>query len=143
MLAIIDASVLVSAFKADEDQHLASLEFLSTSIECGVQLCAPAILFPETAAAFSRPGKNTRLASRIMEQIRVWTPIRIHPIDEPLALAAEKVALECFIRGADASYAALADRLGAPLVSWDRELLARAPAGANAMTPENWVSQFS
>lgn len=143
MLAIIDASVLVSAFKADEDQHMASLEFLSTSIERGVQLCAPAILFPETAAAFSRPGKNTVLASRIMEQIRVWTPIRIHPIDESLALAAEKVALECFIRGADATYAALADRLGAPLVSWDQEQLARAPAGANAMTPGNWVSQFS
>ena len=78
-----------------------------------------------------------------MEQIRVWTPIRIHPIDESLAQAAENIALECFIRGADATYAALANRLGAPLVSWDQELLTRAPAGAKPMTPENWISQFS
>ncbi|MFA5240953.1 MAG: type II toxin-antitoxin system VapC family toxin [Sulfuricella sp.] len=141
MLAIIDASVLVSAFKADEEQHATSLEFLRVAIERSVHLCAPAILFPEMAAAFSRPGRNSPLASRIMEQIRVWTPIRIYPVDESLALAAEHVALECFIRGADAIYAALANQLGAPLVSWDRELLARAPAGAHAMTPENWLSE--
>jgi predicted nucleic acid-binding protein len=60
---------------------------------------------------------------------------RIVPIDQALAEAAARHAADLFLRGADAVYVALAERLGVPLITWDNEQLARAAAVIDARVP--------
>ena len=143
MRVIIDASVLVSAFRANEFNHRESVAFLKAAIAREIVLCAPTILFPEIVAAFARPTRNADLAAQVAAQIRELLVIELFPIDIPLALAAEAVAQRLFLRGADAVYSALAARLGGPLVTLDKEMLARPPKGTASYTPQDWQKKFA
>lgn len=143
MRVIIDASVLVSAFRTDEFNHRDSVAFLKAAIARETILCAPTILFPEVVAAFARPTRNGYLSAQIAAQIRELLVIELFSIDIPLALAAETSAQEFFLRGADAIYSALASRLGAPLVTLDKEMLDRPPKGAMSYTPQGWIEKFT
>lgn len=136
---VIDACVLISAFKADEPQHASAADLFVLLDYHHIEVCAPALLFPEIAGALARPMRDVAYAARVIDGIRHVLPIRIYPLDESLAAGAEAIARECFIRGADAGYAALAKRLHAPLITLDRELLERGCGTFRALTPGEWV----
>jgi predicted nucleic acid-binding protein len=143
MRVIIDASVLVSAFRTDELSHLDSVAFIKSAIAQERILCAPTILFPEIMSAFARPMRNAHLATQVVTQIRELLLIELFSIDIPLALAAETAAQKLFLRGADSIYAALASRLSEPLVTLDKEMLARPPQGTMSYTPGGWLEKFA
>lgn len=67
--------------------------------------------------------------------------LSIHSVSESQGEAAAAIAARQFLRGADAVYAALARRLGTPLVTWDKELLERAAAVVPTLTPAGWLRQ--
>ncbi|HVS01665.1 MAG TPA: hypothetical protein VMT16_02765 [Thermoanaerobaculia bacterium] len=56
----------------------------------------------------------------------------------PLA-AAERLGVDCRLRGADALYAATAAQLGCPWLSWDAELVTR----GGALSPRDWLAAHS
>lgn len=56
------------------------------------------------------------------------------------ARRAAKLAAALRLRGADAVYVALALEYGATLVTWDAEMLQRAPAAMLTMTPAEWLA---
>lgn len=143
MRVIIDASVLVSAFRTDEFNHRESVAFLKAAIAREMILCAPTILFPEIVAAFARPMRNAEIGAQVAAQIRELLVIELFSIDIPLALAAEASAQGLFLRGADAIYSALASRVGEPLVTLDKEMLDRPPKGAMSYTPQGWLEKFA
>ena len=58
------------------------------------------------------------------------------PLNERLLVLAGELGVRNRVRGADALYVAAAVLSGAPLVSWDQELVNR----AGAVTPTDWLS---
>lgn len=53
---------------------------------------------------------------------------------------AASLAINLRLRGADAVYVALADRLAIPLVTWDDEQLLRTRSRIDPLTPERAIS---
>ena len=53
---------------------------------------------------------------------------------------AAEIAISYRLRGADAVYAAVALEFGTTLVTWDGEMLQRAPAAVPTMTPTDWLA---
>ena len=58
------------------------------------------------------------------------------PLNELLLTTAGELGTRYLIRGADALFVAAATLSGAPLISWDQELVDR----AGAITPANWLA---
>ncbi|MCC6190190.1 MAG: hypothetical protein IT318_14255 [Anaerolineales bacterium] len=56
-------------------------------------------------------------------------------VDRRLGKAAAQLAGSAGLRGADAVYAALAQHLAVPLVTWDQEIGQRLGAGLTVVTP--------
>lgn len=61
--------------------------------------------------------------------------IQVFPLDEVLGIRAMELAARLMLRGSDAVYVALAESLGLPLVTWDRQVLARGPAVVTVLQP--------
>src|SRR5258708_35586067 len=53
-MPVVDASVCVALFKADEPGHQAARAWLTESLGTGEPIVSPAILLPEVAAALAR-----------------------------------------------------------------------------------------
>jgi predicted nucleic acid-binding protein len=64
---------------------------------------------------------------------------KTNPLTEAQGEKAAALAAQQFLRGAHAVYVALAKQLGAPLVTWDKELLERAAAVVPTLTPSEWL----
>jgi predicted nucleic acid-binding protein len=62
--------------------------------------------------------------------------LRLLAVDDTLAEASARLAADLGLRGADAVYVALAARLSARLVTWDREQSRRSAARIYAGPPE-------
>ena len=58
------------------------------------------------------------------------------PVDHDLGYEATRIAIDLGMRGADAMYVALAHKLGAPLVSLDREHVTRAGTYVKVIIPQ-------
>ena len=67
--------------------------------------------------------------------------VRIVPVDFELAHIGARMAAEARLRGADAIYVALANRLAIPLVTWDLEQRQRGAANAVVLSPPEAVGE--
>jgi predicted nucleic acid-binding protein len=65
--------------------------------------------------------------------------LRLVPVDHELGYEATRIAIDLGMRGADAVYVALAHKLGAPLVSLDREHVSRARSYVKVIIPQLFV----
>ena len=61
--------------------------------------------------------------------------LRLYAVDSTLALRSVRMTSTVRLRGSDAVYAALAEALAVPLVSWDNEHLTRASRRITVYTP--------
>jgi predicted nucleic acid-binding protein len=134
----IDASVIV-AFALDTDEfHGESARFLDRVIDRRVRLVSPGLLLIESACAIARRTGSESLARAATatllkhERLLLDTPESTERLMETI-----DIGLRTGLKGADAIYAATAERHEVPLVSWDRELLAR----AGAITPTDWMAR--
>ncbi|MFA7239809.1 MAG: PIN domain-containing protein [Sulfuricellaceae bacterium] len=80
MRVVIDASVLISAFKENEPEHSASADFLEAAVARSFTLCSPALLFPEIAGAFARPARNPEYAEQVIREIRALLGIKVYTL---------------------------------------------------------------
>jgi len=67
--------------------------------------------------------------------------MRLVPIEADLAQLAGRFAADLGLRGADAVYVSLADRLGVPLVTWDREQRERSTASIDVVMPQDLLAR--
>ncbi|OGO75447.1 MAG: hypothetical protein A3K41_16195 [Chloroflexi bacterium RIFOXYD12_FULL_57_15] len=123
----IDASVFVNAFSPTEDGSEHSWNFITELKDNGTTILAPFLLLPEVTASIARKQDNTKLALKLMEEVRHLPNIKLINMDESLADLASKIAAENRLRGSDAVYAAVAKRFATVLITLDREQLERLP----------------
>ena len=140
---VIDASVYVSRIQRQEVHHAASARLLEVVAARRALVLCPEILLLEVAAAIARGLDEPTLAYRAAVHLRTLPGHRFVPVDGALARLAARLAAERCLRGCDAIYAALAQREGARLVTWDRQQRERAAAVVETLTPLEALSMLS
>jgi predicted nucleic acid-binding protein len=127
-MPVVDASVCVALFHADDPGHLASRRWLAESQDEAEPIVAPVILLAEVAAALGRGLGDAALAREAVRLLRGRHLVELFPVTEALAARAAEIAAEEKIRGCDALYVALAQQLEMELVTEDRQQLERGAA---------------
>lgn len=118
---VIDASVWVSHFIAQEIHHIESREWLTQAIRDNFFLVAPVLLIAEVTAAITRRTNQPTLGQLTLEFFGKVPNLRLVAMDRRMAGAAAHVAINHQLKGADAFYVALAYQLNVPLITWDIE----------------------
>jgi predicted nucleic acid-binding protein len=139
-MVVIDASVYVSRLRRQEVYHVESVRLLEAITAHEVSVLCPEILLPEVAAALARGLGDTELACRAAAHLRRLLGHRFVAVDRALGDLAARLAAECRLRGCDAIYAALAQREGARLITWDEQQRERAAAVVETLTPTEALS---
>jgi predicted nucleic acid-binding protein len=138
-MIVIDASVWVSRFIPQDINHNASRNLIENYIANDEQLAAPVILLAEIAGAISRRNGQAELAQRIVDQVRLLPTLRLIEITRPSGRIAAQLAADLQLRGADALYVAVAQRLRMPLVTWDQEQLNRGRRLIQVFSPNELI----
>jgi len=129
-MPVVDASVYVALFKADEPGHESSRKWAEAG-EGEEPVVSPVILLAEVAAALGRGLGDEALARQAVGLLRTKRLVEVFPVSEALAARAAEIAAEQRIRGCDAIYVALAQQLQMELVTVDQQQLER---GAGVVT---------
>lgn len=133
---VVDASVWVSHFVPGDAFHPASQEWLERQVGRLEVVASPAIILAEVGGAVARRTGDSELGARALALMQRLPNLQAVAVDSAFARFSADLAAELRLRGADALYVALAQRLGIPLVTWDREQLQRGLAAVTALTPE-------
>jgi len=131
----VDASVWVSRLVADDVFHAASRRWFTHHALDGGQYAAPSLMLAEVVGAISRRTGQPELANRALQHLLHLPGLRVVSLDRRLGKAAAQLAGSAGLRGADAVYAALAQHLAIPLVTWDQEIGQRLGAVLTVLKP--------
>jgi len=137
---VVDASVWVSRLVRGDIHHEPSRLWLGRLAEQGTIAVAPALLLAEVAGAIARRTGRSALALRAVSLLQALPNLRLVPIDAELAGLAARLAAELHLRGADALYVSLAQRLGMRLVTWDNEQRERGRKAVSVLSPQELLS---
>lgn len=132
----VDANVWVSDFDPSDALHDLSAAFLREAARARLVLHGPAFLTLEVACALARRAGASAVGVSVSERLLAHPTLEMHPMDERLLATARQMGVQRMLRGAHALYAATASLVGAPLITWDDELVKR----AGGVTPETWLA---
>ena len=141
MIVAVDASVWLSAVLSADRFYDATFRWLQGFSLSGGTVAAPITLAAEVAGAYARRTGQPDIATAYALDIQNDPRVRLYSIDAALGDAAARLAAQLPLKGSDAVYVALAQGLDVPLVTRDREQLARGSAVIQTITPEEMESQ--
>lgn len=118
---VIDASVWVSHFIAQEVHHTESRAWLMQAIRDDYSLVAPVLLIAEVTAAITRRTNQPTLGQQTLEILGKVPNLRLVAMGKRMAGLAAHITIAHRLKGADAFYVALAHQLNIPLITWDNE----------------------
>ena len=98
----VDANVFVSAASTAEVQHMTSIAFFERVLQASEELYCSALVLPEIAAS-------------TVSNLNQFPGLTLIVVDSIIANMASEIALKCRLRGADAIYAAVAQKYGTTL----------------------------
>jgi predicted nucleic acid-binding protein len=130
-----DASVWVSVILNQDVDHVVSRQWTRQWSMAGRLLVVPVLFLAGVAGAVSRRSGSSALGRRELSAILTNLAIRLEAVDRPLAESAARHAADLPLKGSDAVYVALAERMGIPLITWDNEQLAQGAAVIDVRTP--------
>ena len=134
---VVDASVWVSAADTGDRFCESSRGFLTAAASRRVPIAVPTFVQVEVACALARRLQDAEAGRGLSLAVLRSLATEVHDTDPPLLERAVNVGTNALLRAGDALYAALAERLGGGLVSWDDELIRR----ADAVTPDTWLAE--
>jgi predicted nucleic acid-binding protein len=134
-MTVIDASVYVALINVHERDYAACWAWFQREQARQHSISAPVILLSEVAAALSRGMGDPVLAHRVVQHLLHTRLVELVPVSLALAQQAATIAADHRIRGSDAIYVALAEHLGADLVTLDQQQLERGSAVITARRP--------
>jgi len=135
-MRVVDASVWVGRLVDTEAHYAASRRWIEVYLARGGQMVAPMLLLAEVAGAVARRIGDKALANRATEALLAVPNLRLVPLDAQLGQASAQLAADLGLKGADATYVAVAHLLGVPLVTWDRQQGERAAERIAVYTPD-------
>ena len=139
----IDASVHVNALSPTETGSLESQLFLEQVSRYPWPVFSPTLLLVEVAAAIARVFDDAGQGQAVAQAIRGLPGQMWIPLDETLDEEAVRLASERRLRGADAVYAAVAQRYETTLVTRDLQQLERLRPALSVLTPDQAFAQLN
>lgn len=133
---VVDASVFVSRLVRTDAHHPTTTRWFERHGDGSNLLVVPAVMPAEVAGAIARRTKDGTLARRAVDRLLRLPFLRVVAVDRTLGLQAANLAADLGLRGTDAMYVAVAERLGLPLVTWDREQRERAATIVSTRTAD-------
>jgi len=134
-MSVIDASVYISVLKPDEPDHADCLSWFRTVVENDHVISAPVIILAEVAAGIRRGVGDREFAERAIAGLLDSQIVRLRAVSMELGIRAASIAATHGVRGCDAVYLALAESLGEPLVTLDRQQFERGAAVVTVIRP--------
>jgi predicted nucleic acid-binding protein len=134
-MPVIDASVYIALLKANEAEHQSSWNWFRNACAAQQKILTPVILLAEVAAGIRCGVGDSQLADQATKQLESAGLIELVPVSLNLARRAAEIAAQHGPRGCDAIYVALAEQMGEPLITLDRQQLERTPAPVIAQRP--------
>jgi predicted nucleic acid-binding protein len=132
---VVDASVFVSRMLRSDAHHAPTLEWFSGREEFSGFFIVPALMPAEVAGAVARRINDGPRARHAVDRLMRLPTLRVVALDRKLGEHAADLAASLGLRGADATYVALARILKVPLVTWDAEQSRRAEGTVETLTP--------
>lgn len=138
----IDASVHINALSPTEIGSSESQLFLKRVSHRPWPVFSPTLLLVEVATAIARVFDDPEQGQNVAQAVRGLPGQMWISLDESLANEAVRLASEYRLRGADAVYAAVAQRYETVLVTRDRQQLERLRPALTVLTPAQASAQF-
>ncbi len=138
----IDASVHINALSPTETGSSESQLFLERVSHHPWPVFSPTLLLVEVAAAIARVLDDTEQGQTVAQAVRGLPGQMWISLDETLADEAVRLASEYRLRGADAVYAAVAQRYETTLITLDRQQLERLRPALPVLTPAQASAQL-
>ncbi len=135
-MIVVDASVFTSVYVQADTHHGPSRQWLRRYVLSGQRLVAPPLLAVEVASAVARRTNDSACGEHALNGLLQLSALRLITINRRLYIAAARLACDLRLRGADAVYVAVAERLGVPLITWDNEHLTRGAQRITVYTPD-------
>jgi len=123
---VVDASIWVARLIANDAWHDHARDWLDAQRTRGARFVSPALLLVEVAAAIARRTSEPELARRAVDALQHLPDLRLVAMDQAVVETAATVAVDLGVRGADAFYIAIAQRLNLPLATLDADQRKRA-----------------
>ncbi len=140
---VTDASFWVAVFVENDAHYSEATEFLKRALELQQPFHAPALALAEVGGAIARKTGDKEAAVIAVEYLDSQPWFAIHQGSEEMSRGAAKIAIGCMLRGADATYAALAQNLGVPLITLDKEIYQRGSVVARILMPREWLQHLA
>jgi len=131
----LDASVIGRDFDPVDPQYAACHALIALLDQQAITVIVPRLLLAEIAGALRRLTRDPIRARLAVDTLRSMPQIQLISLDDALIDAAAEIAADYALRGADATYVAVARRHGCTLVSLDREQRERAAPLVTTCTP--------
>ena len=125
MFIVVDASVWVARLVSQDVFYESVRVWMSAHLESGDQFLAPSLLLAEIGGAISR-RTTPAFGLKAIEQIQNLSGLQLVEMEHSLLSEAAQLAAELGLRGADATYVAVAARLDIPLITLDVDQRERA-----------------
>lgn len=138
---VVDASVWIAAFLPGDVHHAPATALLRRLAQERRRVVLPTLAQVEIAGAIARRSDSAETATAVLDFLLVQSWIEHAALDARQGRAAAALAASCRLRGADAVYVALAASRRLPLIALDVEMLERAPAEVERMTPVDWLQR--
>ena len=135
-IVVVDASVWVSRLVPQDAHHEARRRWFESFTADRGHVVAPVLLLPEIAGAISRRTSVPDLARQAVQHLQRMRTLRLVALDRRLGQAASQLAADLGLRGADATYVAIADQLKIPLLTWDNEHVEKAGKRVTVRMPD-------
>jgi len=138
----VDASVHINALNPAEPDSAESQGFLDFLRRGNMSQVCPTLLIAEVSGALARAFDDHEESLAFALAIRNLPNVSLIPLDELLAVSAAELAARYRLRGADAVYAAVAQRHQTVLVTNDRQQLERLAIVLPVMPPAQALSEY-
>ena len=137
----LDASFFLNVFDPLEAGHPASRDLLNRLQAISASIVVPTLVLPEVAGAASRARGDAIAGQRYATELVRLPNIEFVSLDTGLAHQAAYIAATHRLRGADAVYAAVAQRFAAVLVTRDRQQRERLAPVVTIRSPEEALAE--
>lgn len=134
-MAVLDASVQIALVNRADPHREAALRWYRSAIAKAEPLHAPWVMVAELGSGIRRGLGDRDLAQQAVQSLIADGMVQLVPVDADLAARAAAIAIDHGIRGCDAVYVALAQALGEPLVTFDRQQSTRGAGAATVLQP--------
>lgn len=134
MKLVLDASVAIASISPGEPDYAAARARVSRALQGSDDLVEPAIFRIEVGGALVRRGRQRADIRKLVAPLCA-PPHAIVTIGPKRAAAAEALAIQAKLRGAEAIYVWLAAARALPLCTLDREMATRAAPFCQVVSP--------